>query len=166
MRYFILKGFKYSWPKLFGRHKSLKPVYWTVKFNKRCWYQIGSNPDEKDINKLCGVSFGTYKEAHHHYSVRIGWLPDEQPDKIRLFLYSYNGGIRTIKDLNLVVRTGREFDIRFYFNAKRKEVTGSVDHVLFNLDMPVIDRNGYYLGFYHGGNLPAKQFMYCDISRD
>lgn len=164
MIYFIFKGLHWCLPRTFRKHKSNDPVLWRVKFHHNSWYSIGNNKDEKDLNKLCGISFGKYHEAHHDNSFRIAWLPDEEKGKIRLFLYCYVDGKRITQDLHLRVRTGRRFDIYLNFEKIRNEIYGTVDGVLFRQNLAIDPIDGYFLGFYHGGNLPAKKFISCSIS--
>jgi hypothetical protein len=66
-----------------------------VKFTESCRYNLG-DVDQLDINKLWGVSFGN----HEKNSIRIGWAYNLFTDKIDLFYYTYENGIRKYEKIS------------------------------------------------------------------
>ena len=76
-RYKILKGWHYAFI-LFRRLGgwSYNKKTFNIKFilSKECYWSPKRNPDDGDINKLIGLSFGVF--GIHKDSLRLGWRPD------------------------------------------------------------------------------------------
>jgi hypothetical protein len=86
-----------------GKHKfyprfpelSDTSVSFIAKFDINCLYKL-KGVDHHDINKLFGIT----SLFIHKNSYRFGWRAEE--DKIRIFAYWYNRGIRGWHDMGLV----------------------------------------------------------------
>lgn len=162
----ILRGFHGSIPPTLKLHHNQNHFYFKFKFHSNCWYPIDkSNINELDCNKLTGVGWGMYKEAHHKNSIRIGWLPAEEKGMIKLFAYTYSNGKRKITDLHTTVACGMWFEMEIILKEHSDHIEAicyfaRTKHVV---DFGWLAPRGYYLGFYHGGDLRAKQCMSSNV---
>src|ERR1700741_1895419 len=139
------------------------PVMYYFKISKENWYPF-IEPDDLDINKLCGFSFG----KHHKNSVRVGWTPDfTNSNRFTLHFYLYNGGIRKMAKF-VDIQADTDYSVKISFIKQ----LGYVTFTLFNSDGYEIargsekfivpeNRPGYYLWFYFGGNKVAPKKMIC-----
>lgn len=143
-----------------------KSLAFNAFFNDNCKYDIG-NPDQLDINKLTGISFG----YHHTNSIRIGWRYNKSTDKIELLPYIYLNGKRLTEDKCPVIMSistnqtiygmlshgNNNYKILLYTrdsgHTEYKISTGS-------LSIPKI---GYVLFPYFGGNINAPHRMSIDM---
>lgn len=121
-----------------------------VKFDSSAIYNTLNSSNQYDINKLYG--FSDNDSAHHRYSARFGWRWSDQA--LRLFVYVYNSGIRTSKELG-TIQIGTEN------NCSIKVTDG---HYIFSLNnttdtllrSSTTDRGkGYKLYPYFGGDETA-----------
>jgi outer membrane protein assembly factor BamA len=135
-------------------------------FNDNCKYDIG-NPDQYDINKLIGLSFG----YHHKNSARIGWRYNTVSDRIELLPYIYVNGKRLTEDKCPVILT----------ITTNQTVYGMISHegssyriILYTQDSGYteykistggtkIPKLGYVLFPYFGGNVKTPHRMSIDM---
>lgn len=161
-----------------GKHRSgifFKPTLNLSKerefhfiFNGNCNYNYNDANLVNQINKLCGFSFG----YHHTNSIRIGWQTNlEDSNKIKLFYYIYNKGIRTekyicdvgIHFLNHIKIVCDYKNNRFCIHVLKGDgTTIKIDLVKFIFPKIKI---GYYLFPYFGGKLPAPHEMEIYLSK-
>ena len=91
-KYTILKGFHYSFfliGRLFGWHYNKKKFIINFKFDPTCWWFPCRNNDDKDLNKLSGISFGLF--GVHKNSIRLTWRPNfEKSGIIEIHGYMYD----------------------------------------------------------------------------
>ena len=90
--YLIKKGNHYAqisiFDRLFNIGWKVKQIAVNFKFSKECWWAPPRNPDDHDLNKLCGISYGL---NDHSNSVRFAWVPDfTQNGVINIFGYVYD----------------------------------------------------------------------------
>jgi hypothetical protein len=90
--YTIKKGDHYSNASIFERIFSIgwkvKQTVYHFKFHPECWWSPARNSDDYDLNKLCGIGFGT---DHQKNSARLAWVPDfNVPGKIDIHGYIYD----------------------------------------------------------------------------
>jgi len=167
LKWIIKKGRHYSfsnfWQRLGLKIGSGKVSY---KFNvpAETWFPY-SDPDDLDINKLAGFSFG----YHHCNSIRIGWVPNfKKEGTISLWIYNYNKSARCFFPL-VDIECGKDYQVDISFNKQNKEhqyvsfevFDGSGEQIKkqsaeFTLPAILI---GYYLWFYFGGNKTAPKKM-------
>ena len=69
-----------------------------VKFDSSAVYKTIKPDNQYDINKLYG--FSDNGDQHHQFSARFGWRWSD--GALRLFAYTYNGGVRDEKELGIV----------------------------------------------------------------
>lgn len=74
-----------------------RKISFKAKFDESCLYHFG-DVDDYDINKLFGFSTTWH---HHRQSARVGWRCLDG-NKIQLLTYSYNSGIRTIGESDIL----------------------------------------------------------------
>jgi hypothetical protein len=132
-----------------------------VCFDFNCKYDLKGD-DQQDINKLFGVGFFPH---HHRNSARFGWRWSIVKQKIELFAYVYNRGVRQVEYLDdvrlgdTVTLTITKWSNRFGF---------IVEHPIRFQTMKFLNGNpsfiGYKLGPYFGGNRPAPHKMRLWIS--
>lgn len=143
-----------------------KSLAFNAFFNGNCKYDIG-NPDQSDINKLIGLSFG----YHHTNSIRIGWRYNIATDKIELLPYIYLNGKRLHEDKCPVILS----------ISTEQTVYGMISHednhykiILYTQDAGLteykintgntfIPKIGYLLFPYFGGNVKAPHEMSIDM---
>jgi hypothetical protein len=90
--YKIKKGDHYCNANIFER---LFAIGWKVKqlsvnfrLARECWWAPPRNSDDKDLNKLVGISYGL---NDHSNSVRFAWAPDfEHNGTINIYGYIYD----------------------------------------------------------------------------
>ena len=170
-RWVIRKGWHFSLSNILMRfipRMGTKSVTYNFMFEKDSWFQA-KDPDDFDINKLCGFSFG----YHHKNSVRVGWTPMfSTPGNFTLYFYIYNNGERISKTFTNV-RPGTEYDLTISFDddkvsfAIKSEKSPDVTSASEKFILPWF-RLGYYLWPYFGGNktAPKKIAMYLGIKRE
>lgn len=152
MRYYILKGCHYSLPPISSIHFGDTINTYIFKFHSNCYYK----DTKKHINKLCGLSFG----YHHENSVRLGWNCGKQNNKIQLYAYIYNKGVRKeyyLDDYSI----DKWYKIGVMFNRLENMVyIGSIGIKFDMTDLPMI---GYNLKPYFGGKQVAPHTMTIDL---
>jgi len=159
----ICKGWHFSlsnfWMRFIPRIGTC-PVTYKFKFPKEDWFPY-SDPDDLDISKLCGFSYG----LHHNNSVRIGWTPDfKKEDQFILYFYLYNNGVRITREFSKI-NSDIDYSLTISFDA--------FEFVTFDMSndagiMPVkasekfilpACKIGYSLWWYFGGNKTAPKKM-------
>jgi hypothetical protein len=90
--YTIKKGNHYAnislFEKLFSFGWKVKRSAYNFKFHSECWWAPPRNSDDNDLNKLCGIGYGT---NHQENSARLAWRPDfNVPGKIEIYGYVYD----------------------------------------------------------------------------
>jgi hypothetical protein len=158
-----------------GKHRSgyfFRPVFgntiltFNATFKDGCQYDIGL-PDQLDINKLIGLSYG----YHHSNSVRIGWRYNTTTNKIDLLAYIYRNKERLTEDTCPVIASvdinetvygmisyeRKQYRIILYTES---DVYNEVCYDIYNTKLPKI---GYVLFPYFGGNQVAPHDMSINI---
>ncbi|HVF97889.1 MAG TPA: hypothetical protein VM871_11230 [Flavisolibacter sp.] len=125
-------------------------VKFFVRFDSSAIYQTTNPENQHDINKLWG--FADNGEGHQQYSARFGWRWSD--GSLRLFAYTYNNGVRAVKELGLL-NIGEEV----FCSIK---VAGDAYLFSFNDKVEIMSRastttkaKGYQLYPYFGGNETA-----------
>ena len=166
-KWVIWKGWHFSLSNFWQRFIlkiGTKPV--TYKFNlpKENWFPY-SDPDDLDINKLAGFSFGW----HHVNSVRIGWTPEFKKEGwFTLYFYIYNEGIRTMKKF-ANIKSSEDYSITISFVEQLKyvsfDMTGGGLAPVKASEVFIIPsfRIGYTLWWYFGGNKTAPKEMVVNL---
>lgn len=162
-KFIIKKGRHYSTflRKLFNLEFGFitKNTYsFVAKFTESCLYDFNDIPDEKDINKLCGIST-SYN--HHIQSARFGWRCLDNKH-IEILTYCYDNKKLLKFDILGTVLPEEIFSgkiivksDRFVFYFKKEKYTKIIE-VKKTLKSSYFK---YKLGFYFGGNLKAPHDM-------
>lgn len=150
----IKKGTHKSWqcPELIVNKDVIS---YMVRFDDSCRYNIG--PDQGDINKLFGVG---YFPHHHRNSVRVGWNYLPQTDKIRLYAYWYNKGVKGWHYMHSV-----NIGDYVYPSIHINRGTHTIDVQGKRLMIECKGSLGYLLGPYFGGNQTAPHDINLEIRR-
>jgi len=169
MEYLIKKGKHY--------HKTLWRIYphiglsflsYNVVFDPSCWYNIKKIGDH--TNKLFGLGFGI---NHHKDSIRVGWRPVEDSDKIALYSYTYHNGERFIEAI-CKVSVNTKFNISIiidYHGGKYKIVISDLKQksiIEYSQDFnfyDCFDIWGFRLFPYFGGNPTAPDDVKIHMDR-
>jgi len=154
-----------------GKHRSglyFRPILGntsTISFNATfkdsCKYDIG-HPDQFDINKLIGLSYG----YHHSNSVRIGWRYNTATNKIDLLAYIYRNKIRLKEDECPVIMS---IDLNETVYGMISNESGKFKTILYTQSNDYsenyykssskLPKIGYILFPYFGGNQTAPHNM-------
>lgn len=144
-----------------------KPLHKKVLFTDSCRYDIGE--DQKDWNKLMGISFGfkpLIKQFQmHEDSARFGWRYNYKSDIIEVAPYLYtNGKSEYAETLDLEVfscEIGKEYTM---------SITPCATFVLYSIGSTrwVINQNipsnkGFLAPIYFGGNKSAPHTIEVQI---
>jgi hypothetical protein len=135
------------------------PVEKNFIFTESCRYDIGE--DQKDWNKLFGMSFGftplVKQFQMHENSARFGWRYDIQSDMIEVAPYLYTNGKREYAEtLNLgtfFCEIGKEYNM--FITAYATYVLYTVDSKHWVLEQNIPAHRGFTAPIYFGGNKPA-----------
>ncbi len=154
MFYWIRQGNHYSfhWPQFH---------FWKKKQKIRFVFGVGSwfkkeHRDDYAINKLAGLSYG----HHHTNSIRCGWVPSKETQKIDLHFYVYNKGERSVNffwtvdmstEYELTIKVMKDDTV--WFTLHREGVPDIIDTAPF---VAPLFKAGYTLFPYIGGNRPAR----------
>jgi hypothetical protein len=142
-----------------------KEVCFRAKFDESCLYDLGNN-DNYDINKLYGFST-TW--SHHKQSARVGWRCIDG-EKIQLLTYSYNNGVRSIDESDLLgeVEPNQWFrceihDLENYYFYKYRSYCDDGETAQFNTATDGKRQDWFLFHYllypYFGGNNPAPHDM-------
>lgn len=146
--------------KYFPKFSKYNTLDFYFEFDKSCLYELDANQNQ--INKLIGFSYG----HHHNNSVRIGWTGDELSDKIVLYSYVYNNGVRHENKITEVF-TNSLYEGVITYDESRKELTYKIclnGKSIFHkekIDFHV--KFGYLLRPYFGGKEKAPHDMQIDL---
>jgi len=143
------------------------PIEKKIRFTDSCRYSVGE--DQKDWNKLFGVSFGftpLIKQFQmHENSARFGWRYDIQSDCIQVAPYLYTDGRREYAEtLGLTpfsCEIGREYSMSITPYATY--VTYSVESTHWNLTQEIPSKRGFSAPIYFGGNKKAPHTIVVDF---
>ena len=152
-----------------GHHRSNKSWFPRIHFGKRkhsyvitffngCKYDL-DGPDQLDINKLFGISYG----MHHTNSVRFGWRWDLRKEMVEILAYVYVDGkwiTENEADLHIgFVHPGMPYE--YAIEVRPDSYMLRMESSLFKtIDVVTIKHNkltwwGYKLYPYFGGNQVA-----------
>ncbi|MEM6633776.1 MAG: hypothetical protein AAF694_29150 [Bacteroidota bacterium] len=162
MLYIIQKGKHSSFriPALyFSKSDGLEGSF---RFLPSAWYKRpDSNIDWLDLNKLLGISFG----FHQQDSLRIAWRPlFEEPGKLELFSYRYNGGNRTFETMGSI-QTDQTHAYQLLLLRQQNEAIFQIEGLEpKKVSMTYPGKSwGYCLFPYFGGNLTAPQDIEIEV---
>lgn len=169
MKRIIHKGMHYclnflNFKPYFGS-KEYNEIY-KVCFGSSCAYDIDT--DQRDVNKLFGVSYGW----HHNQSDRIGWRyapTAHEREDIEIVLYSYENGRRCTFPI-CKVEIGDTFTIKLntkVYNGYRRANIVVKGHNITIMHKHTNQRFswGYTLGAFFGGNRTAPHTIKFDLSK-
>ena len=175
MIYKIKKGRHYCNFKMPRLHNGPDELNFTVIFDKSCSYKLDT-PDDLDVNKLYGISY-----AHvHQDSIRIGWNIDPatelEPERIALYLYTYNNEIRKYSylascDYNKPVKISFNFDYAsnlVYVTLNPVYIENHLSKRVFYKESFIYPKIkvGYYNKVYFGGTSKSPSDMKIAIFED
>lgn len=124
----------------------------SFRFSKNCIYKK-NQVTSSGVNKLCGFTYGFFP---HQNSIRVGWQPLFDTDKIQLYAYLYCKGKRNYFPIGEVAAE-REYEIKIdtdpYF------VTFKFKGRSFAVPFKRKTRFGFKLFPYFGGRSKAPQTM-------
>lgn len=129
-------------------------VDFVFKFKSDPSYIVPNKEDQKDTNKIFGISDGWH---HHEHSVRIGWRHDFNTNQTTYCVYYYKDGKHYTEDLG-PLKMNQDIYVCIEIKKDHYKVT-TVDK---SLEIPRTSRwfgPRYYLYPYFGGQQVApKQF--------
>jgi hypothetical protein len=163
VQHYIKQGNHRSNKSRLGLHWDKNGISYNVRFSKSCIYETKDPTNQKDINKLFGLSFG----LHHTNSARFGWRASKSGE-IEILAYVYRDGQR-INEWDESIYIGRVdpnkdyvFDITvadgyYTFIIKSKEASEILSATLIKTGklFPL----GYFLNPYFGGDETAPHTM-------
>ncbi len=150
----------------YDRHRTNKPklkLHWgktrlahKVTFTDSCIYKTKDKKNQKDINKLFGLSYGW----HHKNSIRFGWRCNG--DRISILAYMYRDDERVNEwDENIYIE---DIDINKEYSFEISFGDGNFLLAIFDKDKLIgttilkagnLYPLGYYLNPYFGGDEKA-----------
>lgn len=155
-------------------HKALWRLYfhfgsrflsYDVIFNTSCWYDTRMIGDH--TNKLFGMGFGL---NHHKDSIRVGWKPIENSDKIALYAYTYNKGVRFIEVI-CKISVNMKFNVKIEPHYERNTYIITISDtkqksiIEYRQNFDFKDNWGFRLFPYFGGNPTAPDDMNISMER-
>lgn len=137
---------------------SYSELKFVAKFDSSAIYSTINADNQSDINKLYG--FSDNNSTHQQFSARFGWRWSD--NKLRLFGYVYNNGVRDSKELGTVA-IGAENSCSIKINPKSYVFTlnGVVDSL--PRASTTAKATGYKLYPYFGGDETAPHNIYIWI---
>ncbi len=155
--YTILQGHQYCVGNMYPPYAT-SAMYFTVKFDSSDVYtnQLASN--QYDYNKLYG--FSDNNSDHHSFSARFGWRWCH--NQVELSAYTYNDGIRTIKDLG-GVDMSREHNCAILVNGSQYNFVLDGDTTVMARTSKTKKASGYKLLPYFGGDEVAPHNITINI---
>lgn len=126
---------------------SYSELKFIARFDSTAIYTTTDPVNQYDINKLYG--FADNNAHHQQFSARFGWRWSDQ--KLRLFGYVYNNGVRDSRELG-VINIGEEINcsIRITATSYIFSMNGIVETLLRTAT--TVKAEGYRLYPYFGGN--------------
>ena len=145
-------------PPLISLKFNTTKLNFTFKFDDNCWY---INPTSS-INKLYGISYGII--GIHKNSIRIGWIPDKDKNRIKLYYYGYENESDHIGKHIAIIDTNVEYKINMFLyiiNGEPMKLCITLNNTSIYDDICKVKIN--WLGFgckpYFGGNNTAPNKM-------
>lgn len=120
-------------------------------FTESCLYK-NTGTEGYGINKLWGVSGWPY---HKRNSVRIGWMPHDEGQYIKMYATAYINGRREIRYLSSV-QVGQKISCLISNQGNNASVWINSQSTTFKVRIPLIT---YTLPAYFGGIPPAPHDM-------
>ena len=138
-------------------------LHFTAIFDSSAIYTTAIGNNQIDVNKLYG--FSDNQASHHVFSARIGWSWNN--DSLRLFGYTYNDSVRTIKPL-AIVSIGRLIDCNIGIDTLHKQylftINGQTTPMPRTAKTPRIV--GYKLYPYFGGDEMAPHTVTIKVREE
>ena len=149
VQYIIPKGEHYA---IGNNYKplDLTEMRFVVRFDSSCIYQAVNPENQWDINKLYG--FSDNNDFHQQYSARFGWRWSE--GALRLFAYTYNGGVRDSKELGTVA-IGKEIHCAIKLIKGAYLFSADERSEVMTRQSTTLTAKGYQLYPYFGGDETA-----------
>lgn len=149
-----------------GFHLGTTFLSGTIRFDETCKYNFSAIDECKtDINKAIGFGYGWYPNAHHKWSIRLGWRVDLS-GRLLLYNYSYVNGKRITSLIG--IKTSYKFNTEYTF-AIQNDTFGDKAIVRvgeFSATIDNFNKNpewGYILKPYFGGECSAPHDMIIEI---
>lgn len=120
-------------------------------FTESCLYK-NTGTEGYGINKLWGVSGWPY---HKRNSVRIGWMPHDEGQYIKMYATAYINGRREIRYLSSV-QVGQKISCLISNQGNNASVWINTQSTTFKVRIPLLT---YTLPAYFGGIPPAPHDM-------
>jgi hypothetical protein len=151
-----------------GLHYNKRTLSYNVTFYESCLYKTELSSNQKDINKLFGLSFG----LHHKNSARFGWRSTND-DCIEVLAYVYRDGVRINEwdepiyidriDINKEYTFELTLSDSYYtFMVKDGDDIVGASLIKSGKLFPI----GYYLNPYFGGDEKAQHNMKISLCRE
>jgi len=121
------------------------------RFTESCLYK-NTGMEGYGINKLWGISGFPY---HKRNSVRIGWMPHEEGQYIKMYATAYINGRREIRYLSSV-QVGQKVVCLISNQGNNASVWINTQSTTFKVRIPLLT---YTLPAYFGGIPPAPHDM-------
>lgn len=155
--YTILQGEQYCVGNTYPVYVT-SAMHFTVKFDSSDIYtsQLASN--QYDYNKLYG--FSDNRSDHHSFSARFGWRWCH--NQIELSAYTYNDGVRSIKDLG-GIDLNKEHNCSIVVNGSWYDFVLDGDTTSVPRTSTTAQAMGYKLLPYFGGDEVAPHTMTIQI---
>ena len=130
-------------------------------FDSTAIYKTSIFNNQLDVNKLFG--FSDNAASHHAYSARVGWSWND--NALRLYGYTYNDSIRTIKQL-AIVPIGKQIDCDIAVDTAHKQYLFTING--HTTPMPRLARTskifGYKLYPFFGGDEVAPHIVKIKVA--
>ena len=138
-------------------------LHFTAIFDSSAIYKSLNNGNQLDVNKLYG--FSDNLSSHHLFSARVGW--SWYKDSLRLYGYTYNDSIRSIKELTTVT-IGQQIDCNIGIDTLQKQYLFTINGYTTNMPRtsktPLIQ--GYKLYPYFGGDEVAPHAVNIQVREE
>jgi len=149
-----------------GFHLGTTFLSGTIEFDESCKYNFSTITEcATDINKAIGFGYGWLPNAHHKWSIRIGWRVDPA-GRLLLYNYSYVNGKRVAKLIG--TKTSYKFNTEYSFAIQNDIILKVASIRIGDYSMGVTNFNknpeaGYILKPYFGGECTAPHDMNLEI---
>lgn len=149
-----------------GVHFGTTKIFGKIKFNSSCKYNLSNQPIcVNDTNKAVGFGYGLWPNAHHTWSIRLGWRVNTS-GKLILVNYSYVNG----KRIEMIIgdRNSFKFDTVYDFvithdTVTKKAIVTVGDYTTVITNYTARPSTGYILKPYFGGDCPAPHDMRIEL---
>ncbi|MEJ7609539.1 MAG: hypothetical protein WKF88_00010 [Ferruginibacter sp.] len=129
---------------------SYSELKFMVKFDNSAVYTTTDPANQYDINKLYG--FADNNAHHQQFSARFGWRWSDQ--KLRLFAYVYNNGVRDSRELG-IINIGEEINCKIKITPTAYIFSMNAITESLPRTATTAKAEGYRLYPYFGGNESA-----------